>query len=104
MRNCRTMNRGIRQGRTALGLQLMLPLVLSGWLAGCSSGGDDDGGGTPVPNVTVSGTVTYQKVPFNPGTNGLDYNATFNAPVRGALVEIVPTGTNQAPLVTTTTD
>ena len=82
----------------------MLPLVLSGWLAGCSNGDDDDGGGTPVPNVTVSGTVTYQKVPFNPATNGLDYNATFNAPVRGALVEIVPTGSNQAPLVTTTTD
>ena len=103
MRDSGTTNRGLRAGPAAIALRLALPLMLSAGLAGCDSGGDDSGG-TPVANVTVAGTVTYQKVPFNANGVGLDYGATFNAPVRGAVVEILPTGSNPAPLVTTITD
>ncbi len=103
MRNSGTTNRGLRAGPAAIVFRLALPLMLSAGLAGCDSGGDDSDG-TPVANVTVAGTVTYQKVPFNANGIGLNYAAIVNAPVRGAVVEILPTGSNAAPLVTTITD
>jgi len=40
-------------------------------------------------DVVVSGTVTYERVPLNPVTNGLDYNNSFNQPVRGAIVQLL---------------
>ncbi|CAN5219784.1 hypothetical protein BH24PSE2_BH24PSE2_21850 [soil metagenome] len=76
-------------------------------LVACGGGGGDDGGGgapgpTPSPNpsppapgeAVVSGKVTYDRVPHNPITNGLDYASTFVAPVRGAVVEAVGSSGN----------
>ncbi|ACV27711.1 PKD domain-containing protein [Kangiella koreensis] len=37
--------------------------------------------------VTVSGKVTYDNVPHNTSTNGLDYNNTTKDPVRGATIQ-----------------
>jgi hypothetical protein len=39
--------------------------------------------------VTISGAVTYDRVPFNTVTNGLDYNSTRQDPIRGAVVELL---------------
>ena len=37
--------------------------------------------------MTVSGKITFDLVPFNTSTNGLNYDATTQAPVRGVIVE-----------------
>lgn len=52
--------------------------------------------------VTVSGLVTYDKVPHNANHIGLDYAATEIKPGRGLLVELLD-GNNQI-LLSTTTD
>jgi hypothetical protein len=39
--------------------------------------------------VTVSGVATYDFVPFNTVTNGLDYAATEQRPIRGAVIELL---------------
>ncbi len=94
--------RGRLKGRAFL---RALPwLVLSALLAACGGGGDSGassfqppggggggggGGGVPGP-VTLSGTVTYSKVPFSATLGqGLNFAASAPAPVRGATVEIV---------------
>ena len=73
-------------------------------LSGCGGGGGGDNNPPAATNVTVSGAVTYQKVPFRAVGMGLDYNATFNAPVRGAVVEAIDSGNGTTILATTTTD
>jgi len=59
---------------------------------------------TPSPAVTVSGKVTYDRVPFNstPG-EGLDYGRISATPARGIVVEIL-NSSNGAFLAATTTD
>jgi len=47
---------------------------------------------TPAPassTVTVSGKLTYDRVPLNTATNGLDYANTFQLPIRQAPVQLV---------------
>lgn len=88
------------------GLCLFIPMLL----VACGGGG---GGGSapppppppPVGNVTISGTVTFDKVPFSAaGNGGLDFaNTNGNAPVRGATVQAIAAG-GQTVLATTTTD
>ena len=39
--------------------------------------------------MTISGTISYDRVPHDQSTNGLDYLATVQLPVRGVLVEAV---------------
>lgn len=74
-------------------------------LAGCGGGGgghvDDDGGdGNPSQatcttppaangSVTISGTITYDRVPAVSGSSvvGLDYDETASLPARGVVVE-----------------
>ena len=53
-------------------------------------------------SVTLSGKVTYDHVPHNTTTNGLDYNNITQSPVRGATVELL--NTSSAILQTTTSD
>ena len=38
-------------------------------------------------DITVTGRITYDRVPHNTATNGLNYSGTTAAPVRGAVVE-----------------
>lgn len=46
----------------------------------------------PAGMVTISGTITFDLVPFNTATNGLDYNAITQAPARGLIVEALDGG------------
>lgn len=39
--------------------------------------------------ITVSGTVTYDRVPHNTGTSGLDYASVAVLPIKGAVVEVI---------------
>ncbi len=39
--------------------------------------------------VTVSGKITYDNVPHNTATNGLDYASTTQDPVRGATIQVL---------------
>lgn len=70
-------------------------LIIAGFafLASCSGGGDNDSSpppSGPAPEkVTISGTVTYDNVPHNTSTNGLDYNNTSQDPVRGATIQVL---------------
>lgn len=41
----------------------------------------------PPANVDISGTITYDSVPHNVATSGLNYGAITQEPVRGATVE-----------------
>ena len=58
-------------------------------LAACGGGGGDNGPGVPAVDVTVSGRITYDRVPVNSATGGLDYTATVAEPARNVLVELV---------------
>ncbi len=66
----------------------ILAAVLS--LSACGGGGGGGGGGgtPPAGSVTVSGRITFDRVPFSttPG-NGLDYSRTFASPARRIVVE-----------------
>ena len=58
-------------------------------VSACGGGG---GGGSSVPvpaTVTISGQVTFEKVPGNASGVGLDYAGKVNAPARDVLVEAV---------------
>ncbi|HWJ06566.1 MAG TPA: hypothetical protein VNS57_12380 [Steroidobacteraceae bacterium] len=92
--------------------RLWILALLSGLLSACGGGGGGGGGspdpGTPPANVTVSGRITFERVPFQTPTSldagaGLNYAATFEAPARAVVVELL-NSTSQAVLATTTTD
>ena len=58
---------------------------------------------TPPPaGVTIDGKITYDLVPFNTSTNGLNYNGTTQAPAPGITVEAQ--NSNGTVLATDTTD
>lgn len=84
-------------------------MMAAAWLAACGGGGGGgsdgggSGGGTPPPaEVTVTGTVTYDKPTIRPD-NTLDLNQTERLPVRGATVEILR-GSDSSLLATVVTD
>lgn len=87
---------------------LLLPLIL----VACGGGGGGASGGgpaapppppPPVGNVTISGTVSYDRVPFGSGgSGGLDFANATAAPIRGATVEAL-SANGQTVLATTTT-
>lgn len=96
-------------------LRCGFPLLASLLLVACGGGGDgasvgaggggggSGGGGGGVGNVTISGTVTYDRVGFAPGTStGLDLANPLPAPVRGASVEAL-SANGQTVLATATT-
>lgn len=84
-------------------------------LAACGGGGGGGGGSSnpPPTSVTVSGRITYDRVPFKACANaacpggayfdGLDYAATIEAPARGVTVELLQSG-SQAVIASTATD
>jgi PKD repeat protein len=60
--------------------------------------------GPPPTSVTVSGRITFERVPFSTVLgSGLDYTRTFEAPAREIEVELLQ-ASNQAVLATTATD
>jgi hypothetical protein len=93
---------------------VMLSACGGGGGGGSADGGSGGGGGGPPPaSVTISGRITYDRVPFEPcadGTcqdgsfdDGLDYANTREAPARGVTVELL-NATSLAVLATATTD
>ena len=42
-----------------------------------------------VGEIRVTGTMTYDRVPHNAGTSGLDYASITPSPIRGAVVEVI---------------
>ena len=40
-------------------------------------------------NVTLSGTLSFERVPLSAATNGLDYDNSFSEPIRAAEVELL---------------
>ncbi len=78
----------------------MLAVLL---LGGCHHGGGDSSAPPTGPNVTVSGTVTFDLVPTADvgGVPQLDYANTRSAPARGVVIEVI-NGSNL--LASTTTD
>jgi PKD repeat protein len=60
--------------------------------------------GPPPPSVTVSGRISFERVPFSTVLGaGLDYTRTFEAPAREVEVELLQ-ASNQTVLATTATD
>lgn len=66
-------------------------------LTACS-GGSDSSTAAPLPvppppstseSTVIVGKATYARVPHDPFTNGLLYAFAYNAPIRGAVVELV---------------
>lgn len=83
-------------------------------LAACGGGGGGSSAPTPTPPpppptpppggmVVVSGKLTFDSVPHNTSTSGLNYNAITQKPIRGATVQAVNPGTG-ATLAATTSD
>jgi hypothetical protein len=80
-------------------------VLTSAFLVACGGGGGggDGGGGGGPSSVTVSGKVTYERVPFSSTvTLGLNYANTSAQPIREAVVELIQSGGST--LATTTTD
>ena len=89
-------------------------------LAGCGGGGGSDDGSSDVPTVTavcrgsssviptptadviISGTVTFDSVPHNTVSNGLDYASVSAKPARG--VEVLLVNQNNSEINSTITD
>jgi hypothetical protein len=74
-------------------------------LAACGGGGGGGGGGTPPPqNVTISGHITFDRIPFDPTFgSGLDPAHTVVSPAREVTVQAIDAG-NSSVLATATTD
>ena len=77
--------------------QYLATIAMVSVLYGCG-GGSDGGSETPPDNgngggsgdaATISGAITFDKVPHNQNTNGLNYNATTQAPARGVTVQLI---------------
>lgn len=79
-------------------------------LTACGGGGGGGGGSTPpvpVPptpgtSVVVSGKITFDSVPHNTTSNGLDYNSVTQKPARAVTVQALSSA--NAVLASTTTD
>lgn len=72
-------------------------------LSACGgSGGDDGGPSQPPATVTVSGKITFDRVPFKTAGVGLNPAAPVESPARQVVVEAVDDA--NAILATTTTD
>jgi hypothetical protein len=93
-------------------------MLVCAFMVACGGGGGGGGGGgngdcggnsgPPPASVTVSGRITFERVPFFSPTDvdptaGLNYGATFAAPARAIVVELLNSST-QAVLSTTATD
>jgi hypothetical protein len=72
-------------------------------LSACGGGGGDGGGGGS-ETVTISGRITFDRIPFDATLdNGLNPAATVEAPARGVTVQAIDAG-NASVLGTATTD
>ena len=101
----RSLLRSCRWGALALAA-LLAACGGGGGGGGSSSGGGNGGTGPTPPGVgTVSGQITFDRVPYRTsgGVNALDFAAVTQAPARGVVVELLPGGGGTA-LATGVTD
>lgn len=79
--------------------------VLAGMLLSACGGGGGGGGGNPPPaNVTISGRITFSRIPFDVTLdNGLNPAATVALPAREVTVQAID-ASNQSVLATAVTD
>lgn len=70
-------------------------------LAACGGGGGGGGGSSGGSNTTVSGKITFDRVPI--GSNGLNFNSVTQSPARQIVVEAIQSSSS-AVLDSTTTD
>ncbi|MGB5410532.1 MAG: carboxypeptidase-like regulatory domain-containing protein [Woeseiaceae bacterium] len=86
--------------RTACGAAVLALLT--------ACGGSGGGGTTPPPTggspVQVSGTLSYEFPPPNPGCRGLNFSATLTRPIRGATVQLVRDSDGSLQASTTASD
>lgn len=69
-------------------LRILTAVVAVILIGGC--GGGSGSSAAPATSVTISGRVTFDKVPFGMGSDaGLDFARVAVAPVRGATVQII---------------
>lgn len=86
----------------SLVLRIALPLVVGATLSACGGSGGGDDGPPPAANVTVSGKITFDRIPFKTGGPGLNPGAPVESPARQVLVEAVDDANTI--LATATTD
>ena len=81
-------------------LTKIMILTAVAFLYGCGGGGGGDsstpspddgsgGGGSSGETATISGKITFDQVPHNTTTNGLNHNATTQQPARGVTVQLI---------------
>ncbi|MFK8031018.1 MAG: SdrD B-like domain-containing protein [Gammaproteobacteria bacterium] len=105
-------NNELTQGKQSA-LRPVLLIGLLAMVAACGGGGSDPAPTAPVtgnvPGTTnppatstvLSGKVSFERVPHDSSTNGLQYLGIYDQPVRGAVVELVNrSGTTLASTVT----
>lgn len=89
-----------RLGRARLAVPLLATVALS-----ACGGGSGGGGGTPPPPaaVTVSGRITFDRIPFKSSGTGLNPTAPIESPARLVMVEALDAASS-AVLASTATD
>ena len=80
--------------------KLLTIAALAGLVYGCGGGGSGGGDSTPPGGggggggssgeaATISGKLTFDSVPHNSSTSGLNYNGTVQVPIRGVTVQLL---------------
>jgi hypothetical protein len=88
----------MRSSCPTIGVYLLASLITV--LFGCSGGGDGDSS-TPGQTTTISGRITFDRVPITDA--GLNFNAIAEAPARQVVVEAIQSN-NAVILASTTTN
>jgi hypothetical protein len=74
-------------------------------LAACGGGGGGGGGNPPPATVTISGHITFDRIPFDPTLgNGLDPAHTVASPAREVTVQAIDAGDSSVLAMATTDD
>jgi len=81
----------------------LAPLLAIAALSACGGGGDGNGNPAPPTSVTVSGRITFDRIPFKSNGLGLNPSAPIESPARLVTVEALD-ATSSAVLATTATD
>lgn len=68
-----------------------------------STSGSGGAGGGETTDFRVSGTLSYEYVPYDPSVDGLDYTAITKRPIRGASVRLIDADSS-AEIAKTTSD
>ena len=84
---------------------MMVSAIATLTLSACGGGGGNDGGGgsnppPPATSVTISGKITFDRIPFKASGSGLDAASPVESPARQVTVEALDGSTVLASTVT----